>query len=940
MKLHSSKSPLFKKILLATLIQASFGAIAQSTPFVVDREYLNQPGLSTINAASAYNLGITGQGVKVGDVGTGVNWFHVEFANSKVVAGINAATGATGVGSNIYDAGAPFDHDTIVSSIIAARRDGSTRPGNMQGVAYNANLVVASSFPTSLLPYPSPANDLLAANAINYVAGQGVKAINNSWGLYDSPASLMATWPNMIKALKDASNTALIVFAAGNNATNNPLTTAALPSFDPTIKGGWIAVVSTTNNGESLARGLGVTQSTPAIVTPTYTSYCGVTALYCLSSPGGFPAGGPFGAANFDANLGVLIPASDPKVDAGPTGAYGQTTDQYYSAKYFPGQYNAMGIAGTSFATAMVTGAAALVAERFPWMSSSQLATTLLTTASHAANPNIYDGRGLLNIDAAMRGPGIFETTFNADTQGYSSTFGNDISGRGGLIKAGAGVLTMSGNNTYLGDTQVTGGTLSFTGTGPTNGNVNVDGGNLVVGTSPDNANASIGGQVTVGQLGTLFGYGSVGSFGKTVINSGLIGVSAGNGPTGTLSIGGNFIQTASGQFIARVANGSSDSIQAAGSVALNGGVAVYALSPITRAMKYKLVGSGYGLKGSFSSMLTNLSSYTSMPFYLSYDGLNAYLVLPPNASNTLASIQTNANALTNTMAGQASSQIAGLNYDCSLFGSNDVCVSAGGRSTNVSNGGSNVNSGGALIIGAYRISPKFRYGGWLDQGFAPIGGNVQLKNNNPMAGLFGVYSHDGKKTGAQVTGSIAYSANSLTTTRQQLLNTEPGQGSSMYSSVAAKLELGYGFDSSSTGIISTPFIAYRYYNSRLNGYTEASQFPISYNATSLNANTLLGGLKMEGRIIDGFSLMGTAGVESDLNNSNLVYSGTSQITGLSSFSTQPAYATKSTRPFATVGVYYDVEKNQQVGLTSYYRQSYYQSLNSFTTMLTYTLGI
>lgn len=940
MKLNSRKSPVFKKILLAALIQTSFGAIAQSTPFVIDREYLNQPGLSTINAASAYNLGITGQGVKIGDVGTGVNWTHVEFSNGKVVAGINAGTGATGVGSNIYDAGGPFDHDTIVSSIIAARRDGSSRPGNMQGVAYNANLVIASNFPTALLPYPSPANDLLAANAINYVAAQGVKAINNSWGLYDSPASLMATWPNMIKALKDASNTALIVFAAGNNATNNPLTTASLPSFDPTIKGGWIAVVSTTNNGESLARGLGVTQSTPAIITPTYTSYCGITALYCLSAPGGFPAGGPFGAANFDANLGVLIPANDPKVDAGPTGAYGQTTDQYYSAKYFPGQYNAMGIAGTSFATAMVTGAAALVAERFPWMTSNQLATTMLTTASHAANPNIYDGRGLLNIDAAMRGPGLFETTFTADTQGYSSTFGNDISGRGGLTKSGAGVLTMSGNNSYLGDTQVTGGTLSFTGVGPTNGNVSVDGGILIVGTSPENTNASLGGQVSVGQFGSLFGYGVVGSAGKTVINNGLIGVASGAGSLGTLYIGGNFIQTASGQYIARVGNGSSDSIQAAGSAKLNGGVVVYALSPITRAMKYSLVGAAGGLQGSFSSLLTNLSAYTSMPYYLSYDGFNAYLVLPPNAANTLASIQTNANALTSTMAGQVSTQFAGLNYDCSLFGANNVCVSAGGRSTQVASGGSSINSGGALIIGAYRMSPKFRYGGWLDQGFSPIGANVQLKNNNPMAGLFGVYSHDGKKSGAQVTGSVSYAANTLSTTRQQLLNTEPGQGNSSLNSVAAKLELGYGFESSSTGILSTPFVAYRYYNASLNSYTEESQFPISYNTSSLSANTIIGGLKMEGRITSNFSLMGSAGVESDLNNSNLVYSGTSSIAGLSSFSTQPAYATKSTRPFATVGVYYDIEKNHQIGLSSYYRQSYYQSLNSFTSMLTYTLGI
>jgi len=933
------KLPVFKRVLLAALIQTSFGAIAQSTPFVVDREYLNQPSLPTINAASAYNLGITGQGVKVGDMGTGVNWTHVEFSNGKVISGINAATGVTGVGPNLYDSGPPFDHDTIVASIIAARRDGSSRPGNMQGVAYNSNLVVASSFTTSVLAYPSPANDILAAKAINYVASQGVKVINNSWGLYDSYGTLLNTWPNMINALKNASNTSLLVFAAGNNALPNPATTTTLPSLDPTIKGGWISVVATTNNGESLARGVGLTQSTPSIQTPTYTNYCGITALYCLSAPGGFPPNGPWGAANFNPNLGVLIPLDSPLVDYGMTGAYGQTTDQYYSPLYFPAQYNGMGVAGTSFATAIVSGAAALVAERFPWMTSSQLATTLLTTASHASNPNIYDGRGLLNIDAAMRGPGIFETTFNADTQGYSSTFGNDISGNGGLIKAGQGVLTLSGNETYKGDTQVIGGTLAFTGAGPTEGNVSVSGGMLQVGTSIDNASASLGGNVTIGQYGSLFGYGTVGGANKTVTNNGLVGISPDGGAIGTLKIGGNYVQTNSGQFISRLANGSNDVIQVAGKASLNGGVVVYAISPITRAMKYSLVTTGGGVQGAFSSLTTNLSSYTSMPYYLSYDGFSSYLVLPPSASNTLVTIQNNANALASTLAGQVSAQFAGLNYDCTIFGAKDVCISAGGRSTQT-NSNSGVNSGGALIIGAHKIDPKFRYGGWLDQGFSPIGGNVQVKNSNPMAGLFGVYSHDGKKSGVQITGSLVYSTNSVSTTRQQLLNTEPGQGNTTLNSFAAKAELGYGFENSSTGLISTPFIAYRYYNASLNGYTEGAQFPITYGTTSIGANTLLGGIKLEGRVTSLFSVMGSAGVESDLNNTNLTYAGSSAITGLSTFSTQPAYATKVTRPFASLGVYYDLDKNQQIGLTSFYRQNYYQSLNSYTSMLTYTIGI
>jgi hypothetical protein len=376
-----------------------------------------------------------------------------------------------------------------------------------------------------------------------------------------------------------------------------------------------------------------------------------------------------------------------------------------------------------------------------------------------------------------------------------------------------------------------------------------------------------------------------------------------------------------------------------AGKAMLDGGVVVYAISPITRAMKYRLVATGGGVQGAFSSLTSNLSSYTSMPYYLDYDGFNSYLVLPPSASNTLASIQNNTNALASTLAGQASTQFAGLNYDCTIFGAKDVCISAGGRTTQV-NSVNGVNSGGALIIAAHKIDPKFRYGGWLDQGFAPVGGNVQVQNGSPMAGLFGVYSHDGKKSGMQIAGSLSYATNKVSTTRQQLLNTEPGQGSSTLNSVAAKVEVGYGLEHASTGLIGTPFIGYRYYNASVNGYTEDAQFPITYGASNMSANTLLGGLKLEGKVSSLFSVMGSAGVESDLNNSQLTYAGSSSIAGLSTFSTQPTYSTKTTRPFASVGVYYEVRKNQQIVLTSYYRQNYYQSMNSFSTVLTYTIGI
>jgi autotransporter-associated beta strand protein len=61
--------------------------------------------------------------------------------------------------------------------------------------------------------------------------------------------------------------------------------------------------------------------------------------------------------------------------------------------------------------------------------------------------------RGVVNINGA----GVVLTTGDAT----SSTFGGVISGSGSLRKVGTGTFTMSGTNTYAGDTRVEGGVLS-----------------------------------------------------------------------------------------------------------------------------------------------------------------------------------------------------------------------------------------------------------------------------------------------------------------------------------------------------------------------------------------------------------------------------------------------------------------------------------------------
>lgn len=145
---------------------------------------------------------------------------------------------------------------------------------------------------------------------------------------------------------------------------------------------------------------------------------------------------------------------------------------------------------GSSFATPRVSRAAALVAEKFDWMTADQVRQTLFTTtdgteldASLAGDanaekrrrvetyPDYKYGWGMLNQERALKGPGAFMNVtkygdtriFNADIpSGKVSYFENKIFGSGGLVKSGEGTLHLTNDNSYAGGSVVNGGTLEI----------------------------------------------------------------------------------------------------------------------------------------------------------------------------------------------------------------------------------------------------------------------------------------------------------------------------------------------------------------------------------------------------------------------------------------------------------------------------------------------
>ena len=348
-------------------------------------------------------------------VDSGINPNNLAFGGA-IIAGYNSLTGLSGV-SNLADL-RPQDnryHGSFVASEMIARRDVG---GYFQGIAYNSSLVVGA------VPFGA-STDAQTAAAINYVSAQGVRVINNSWG-YSATKTYTAfatSNPQTLAALISAVNSgAVVVFSAMNEGASNPNLPGSLPSYNSAVAGSWIAVAASTVDGQ---------------VMPSYSNQCGTSMLYCLTAPGG--------STSYDGGI------------VGVNGASNSNTFSGTSRKQ-----------GTSMAAPLVSGTVALVAEMFPWMSASQLTTSVLTTGSLAATPNTTWGRGLLRVDAAILGPGIFESTFYANTAGYSSTFGNNISGSSGLVKSGAGTLTLSGANTYSGGTTLSAGTIAVAGASPT----------------------------------------------------------------------------------------------------------------------------------------------------------------------------------------------------------------------------------------------------------------------------------------------------------------------------------------------------------------------------------------------------------------------------------------------------------------------------------------
>ena len=642
-------------------------------------EYFANWGLQYTNAAQAWALGFTGKGVKLGIADDQAQLSHPEFAG------------------RVYWPVAPDpfpnpnypefpDHGTHVMGAAAASRNGV----GMVGVAYDASIAHTVAILTKP-GYPTSkdwAQDLVTAR---------VSVMNASFGPLATPWPLLpdnSLNPNYSRVNfqmltggevleygaeveKLANADIVMVFAAGNQrdyrlqpiAAKVPAGRGLLPLITPANT----ALGYTGNSADAIYRIY--TDEADQLNPATWGSN-----QYSLSQ---------IRSVDFSNLAGTLIAVTAANIDAKTnkvaladfSNQCGAAADWCMTAPgvdiYSTVPMNTYGeMSGTSMAAPLVAGAAAVLRQAFPYMTARQIIEVLLTTATEIDNSSpesIRDfGHGLLNVGRAVKGPiqfghpslipgnpSIFAPIFAVDTQGYSSVWSNNISGIGGFSKAGAGILVLTGLNTYTGDTTITGGVLRVDGS---------------IATS----------NLTVTSGATLQGVGTVG-------NTSMAGILSPGISVGTLTVNGNLNLLAGSIYRYEIdANQRSDLVVVSGRATIAdsaifklssaGGIDLNRLYPILQANT---------LTGTYRSSDSN---YTFIDLGFIPSGGNLSLIAQRNSVSMASFAQTNnqravANAIDAQRSGDEpyrrvllndnSSQLSGLYQDWSgeIYSANQAAL-------------------------------------------------------------------------------------------------------------------------------------------------------------------------------------------------------------------------------------------------------------------------
>ncbi|KGF69593.1 hypothetical protein LL06_09915 [Hoeflea sp. BAL378] len=519
-------------------------------------EFQRNWGLGAIGAQDAVARNLTGRGVVVGVVDTGIDrtasgaphsefqgrvdprstsLFHWYDPNLAVEAGDVAA-------GFVRPADASEDgngHGTHVAGIIGAAANGS----GMQGVAPGASFLAIQALPsvqksehvdegnnfeingtsynTVALSYCGSdayladedqcrqANPLGigTSDAIAYLATQkDVRVINGSFG--PDPQAGAVTWATgdlsaeatAVRASLRAGQ--ILTIAAGNER-------AKAPVYGENPSGiGLFPFIAPANASRTNSAGARIYTGSETADFSDMTD----AALTAAEAADGIRRGRILVVVATDASKVIAQYSNTCGVAAewciaAPGGAYDDRVERPIVSTYTGGSYQAL--QGTSMAAPHVAGAVAVLIEAFPTYTPAQIANILLETAEDlgAAGTDAVYGRGFLRLDLALQsGPaGLNPADKGAYVAGAGGLAGQKmvwtrmIDSAGSFGKQGQGTLVLAGNARFAQGVVVEGGELRVDGN-LTGASVTIAKGGRVSGNGTITANVTSYGTLSPGQ--------------------------------------------------------------------------------------------------------------------------------------------------------------------------------------------------------------------------------------------------------------------------------------------------------------------------------------------------------------------------------------------------------------------------------------------------------
>ena len=411
---------------------------------------------AAVSAGTAWQLGFDGTGIGVAVIDSGVtpdpDFTDTTGLGSRVVYAESFVTGK--------GAADEYGHGTHVAGIVGSSGRNSSGAGftrTFRGLAPNVNLINLRVLDQNGSGQES---DVLAAiqRAIDLKNTYNIRVINLSLG---RPVFESYTLDPLCRAVEAAWKAGIVVVtAAGNNGRNNSQGTK-----------GYGTIVSPGNDPYVITVGAMKTNGTYSPSDDTIASYSskGPTAIDHFVKPDLVAPGNRIiSVESPNCTLATLYPKTVINTAAYETFSSGSASGDY------------MRLSGTSMATPVVSGAAALLIQKQPTLTPDQVKARLMKTAtkavilysstidaytniSYSSQSDIFTvGAGYLNIAAALANNDLVTMPALSPVASYNSITRKASILRDLSVVWGDSVLW--GDSIIWGDAVVFGGTLSLSG--------------------------------------------------------------------------------------------------------------------------------------------------------------------------------------------------------------------------------------------------------------------------------------------------------------------------------------------------------------------------------------------------------------------------------------------------------------------------------------------